>query len=172
VQVATITLSALIKRFDISHIDFLKIDVEGHEAAIVNSTDWSDIHPRVLVIEANAPNSRTARHGSWETTLVAAGFRCALFDGLNRFYARKDDHEAQAMLAVPANVLDGFEPWRWVSELNEARRYIGALEGARATAEAYAKELEGARDAAEAYARELERVRGDATEGQAQELGA
>jgi hypothetical protein len=46
--------------------------------------------------------------------LLDAGYRCALFDGLNRFYAQADDTEALDVLSAPANVLDDFQPYNWM----------------------------------------------------------
>ena len=36
-------------------INFLKIDAEGHEAAIVRSTNWRRFRPQILLIEATLP---------------------------------------------------------------------------------------------------------------------
>ncbi|HEX4724640.1 MAG TPA: FkbM family methyltransferase [Pseudonocardiaceae bacterium] len=90
-------------------IDFLKIDVEGAERAVIEGADWSRHRPRVVVVEATRPGSPEPAHEDWEPLLLAAGYRCALFDGLNRFYARSGDEEAMARLAAPANVFDDYE---------------------------------------------------------------
>ena len=90
-------------------VDFLKIDVEGSEEAVIRGADWETHRPRVVVVEATVPGSSTPAYEGWDPLLVAAGYRCALFDGLNRFYAEESDTEALRSLATPANVLDGYE---------------------------------------------------------------
>src|SRR6266511_4950696 len=90
-------------------VDFLKIDVEGAERAVLEGADWTRHRPRVLVVEATAPGSPKQVHEEWEPLLLAAGYRFGLFDGLNRFYAQADDEEALSRLAAPASVFDSYE---------------------------------------------------------------
>ncbi|SDK62181.1 methyltransferase, FkbM family [Lentzea albidocapillata subsp. violacea] len=89
-------------------VDFLKIDVEGEELAVIEGADWDRHRPRVVVVEATEPGSTKPAHQAWDPLMTAAGYRCALFDGLNRFYAQADDAEALELLAVPANVFDKY----------------------------------------------------------------
>jgi FkbM family methyltransferase len=129
IEVVTVRLAELLREHDVTAIDFLKIDIEGFEPVVVPEIDWQAVRPRVIVIEATLPNTTSPSHHEWEPTLTAAGYRCALFDGLNRFYADHDDREALERLAAPANVLDGFQPWRWISALDAAEaRAEAALE--------------------------------------------
>ncbi|HJP76809.1 MAG TPA: FkbM family methyltransferase [Pseudonocardiaceae bacterium] len=90
-------------------VDFLKIDVEGAEEAVLRGADWTVHRPRVVVVEATKPGSPTPVHQSWDPLLVEAGYRCVLFDGLNRFYAQESDTEAREVLAAPANIFDDYE---------------------------------------------------------------
>lgn len=90
-------------------VDFLKIDVEGAEEAVLRGADWTAHRPRVVVVEATKPGSPTPVHQSWDPLLVDAGYRCVLFDGLNRFYAQESDAEAREVLAAPANIFDDYE---------------------------------------------------------------
>lgn len=108
VEVEVLTLAQVCEQYQRGPIDFLKIDVEGFEAAVVAGADWERYRPRVLVIEATAPNSTVPTHAQWEPQLLAAGYRCSLFDGLNRFYVEEDDTEARSACSVPANVHDNF----------------------------------------------------------------
>ncbi|WP_195210350.1 FkbM family methyltransferase [Actinomarinicola tropica] len=133
-------LDALLAEHGIARADFLKVDVEGHERAVLSAVDWDAVDIRVVVVEATEPNSPTPDHDSWEPILLEAGYACALFDGLNRFYARADDDEALAALSVPANVFDGAEPHRWVSTVAAAEGERRVLLRARLEAEA---ELDG-----------------------------
>jgi len=89
-------------------IHFLKIDVEGHEAAVIRSGDFDTHRPLVMVVEATSPHTNEPTWYDWERGLLAKGYLFALFDGLNRFYVREESRELLPALAVPANCLDGF----------------------------------------------------------------
>lgn len=108
VEVEVATLAAVLDEHP-GDVDFLKIDVEGAERDVLAGADWDRHRPRVVVVEATAPGSPDPAYEQWEPILLEAGYRCALFDGLNRFYAQADDDEALTCLAVPANVFDEFE---------------------------------------------------------------
>jgi len=108
VRVRAVTLDSLVARHASGReINFLKIDAEGSEAAIIRATDWSSIRPLVLVIEATAPWSNELVNQNWEPTLLASGFLRAYFDGINVFYVRAESKELLRHFQVPVNVLDG-----------------------------------------------------------------
>jgi len=112
IEVEVVTLATVLNEHP-GPVDFLKIDVEGAEAQVIAGADWDRHRPRVLVVEATEPGAPVPSHHKWEPTLLRAGYRCALFDGLNRFYAQADDDEALERLAAPANVFDEYEPhWK------------------------------------------------------------
>jgi FkbM family methyltransferase len=133
-------------------IDFLTIDVEGHEADVIEGAELGRFRPRVLVIEATRPRSVTPTHEAFEPTVLAAGYEFTLFDGLNRFYVREEDAaELGPALRVPANVHDDYVPHRWWSEvqrlereLEEARRGDRPLVRAAAQFRAAAEAIAGA----------------------------
>lgn len=89
-------------------IHFLKIDVEGGERAVLEGMDWSRYRPIVVVIEATLPNSPRPCHELWEELLLRADYRFACFDGLNRFYVRREDEGLIPTLALCPNVFDEF----------------------------------------------------------------
>jgi hypothetical protein len=93
-------------------IDFLKIDVEGWEEAVIRGGDWQRFRPRVVLVEATQPNSPRPSHAAWEPLLLEAGYLFAYFDGLNRYYVRKEDEDLLAHFATPPNVFDKFQPYR------------------------------------------------------------
>ena len=97
-------------------IDFLKIDGEGHEAAVIRGGDWRRWRPRVVLVEA------TIAPESWEPTLLAADYAPAAFDGLNRYYVRAEDASWLPLLRAPANVLDDFVRFEHVFA-----RWVGAF---------------------------------------------
>lgn len=97
-------------------IDFLKIDIEGGEEAVVRSTDWTRHRPVVLMIEATYPQTNEPAHEGWEPVLIEDGYLFAYFDGINRFYVRKEDAQLLHPFSVPVNVLDDYEVYDAVRE--------------------------------------------------------
>jgi FkbM family methyltransferase len=89
-------------------VDFLKVDVEGHEPAVLGGADFTRFRPRVVIVEATVPGTRLPAHESWEPGLLASGYTFTLFDGLNRFYVREEDPELAAILGAPANTFDDY----------------------------------------------------------------
>ena len=116
------TLQAVLDAHADATIDFLKIDVEGHEEQVLRGVDFGVWRPRVVVVEATQPSSTEASHEAWEPLLVSHGYEHRLFDGLNRFYIREEDRDALGpALSAPANVLDDFMPFRFSTDHSEAR---------------------------------------------------
>ncbi len=62
------------------------------------------------MVEATLPDTTIPSHEDWEPQLLDRGYVLALFDGLNRFYARADEPDLAARLSTPANVTDRFIP--------------------------------------------------------------
>jgi FkbM family methyltransferase len=89
------TLSALIDKAGLSHVDFLKIDVEGAEPDVLAGLDLKRHRPRVILIEAVNPNNLSADVSAWEPRVLSAGYHFAFFDNLNRFYVA-NEHKALA----------------------------------------------------------------------------
>jgi FkbM family methyltransferase len=103
-------------------IDFLKIDVEGHEAEVLEGADFERFRPRILVVESTAPGTTRLTQDEWEPGVLEARYRPVLFDGLNRFYVREEDADLSGSLEVPANVLDDYisnRCHRWREEARE-----------------------------------------------------
>lgn len=111
-QVEVVRLETVLAAYAEPGFDLLKVDVEGVEADVLASVDLEVWRPRAIVVEATVPLTSQPSHGEWEPGILAAGYRLALFDGLNRFYARADEGVLLQRLAVPANVLDSYIPWR------------------------------------------------------------
>lgn len=89
-------------------IHFLKIDVEGHETAVVRGLDLSRYRPWVILIESTHPNSPEETDRSWEPFLTAAGYRSIYWDGLNRFYLAAEREDLAPAFSAPPNVFDHF----------------------------------------------------------------
>ncbi len=127
-------------------IDFMKIDVEGWEEAVIRGGDWQKFRPAVLVIEAvlpcmeafseSTPPSSTASkdsapvRASFVRLLSGKGYELCLFDGLNEFYVSREALRLRERISVPANVFDRFVLRRLheaEKELNRAREAEKAL---------------------------------------------
>jgi FkbM family methyltransferase len=117
-------------------ISFLKVDVEGHERAVLAGADWGRWQPRIVLVEATEPLTTRPSHESWEPILLGAGYLFAQFDGLNRWYARRDEPRVVDLLSVPVNVLDCYEPYVWSSRIAELEAKVTSLLAAPAEATA------------------------------------
>lgn len=108
--VPTLTLAQICERHAEATIDFLSVDVEGHEREVLAGGDWTTWRPRIVVVEATEPTTTIPTYERWEGILLGAGYRFAAFDGLNRYYVREEDADLASILAVPVNCLDDYTP--------------------------------------------------------------
>ena len=104
-------------------IDFLKIDAEGHEPAVLRGADFSRWRPRVLVIEATEAGSPTLNHSGWEPLVMESDYLYATFDGLNRYYVRAEDRDLVAVFEPPVSVFDDYR----LAELVQTQRDLDSL---------------------------------------------
>lgn len=109
------TLAEIAKQLPPGEVEFLKIDVEGAERDVLLGNDWRSFRPRVILLEAIKPKlpgcdpySYEPAWFDWEGILFQHGYEFALFDGLNRFYYRREEPALRAPLSYPANITDGF----------------------------------------------------------------
>jgi FkbM family methyltransferase len=116
-RVEVAELDEVLEKYAEPSFDLLKIDVEGTEADVLASVDLARWRPRVIVVEATVPDSSEPRFEEWQPEVIDAGYRLALFDGLNRFYVRKDETVLYDRLSVPANVFDHWIPVAWARKL-------------------------------------------------------
>lgn len=130
-EVVAERLDDVLNRYATRPIDFLKIDVEGAEADALASVDLERWAPAVLIVEATQPGSPIPSHHAWEPAVVSGGYELALFDGVNRFYARAADRRTLAALRVPANWFDHFIQYRWWVTLTPEARHHLLAEGYR-----------------------------------------
>ncbi len=103
-------------------IDFLKIDVEGAEADVINSGDWDAFRPRIVLVEATLPMSPIESFSDWEPVLLEHGYIFAYFDGLNRFYYREEEPKLQEIFYTPPNIFDDFLLYRTVAAEQNVNR--------------------------------------------------
>lgn len=112
-------------------ISFLKVDVEGHEREVLAGADWSRWQPRVVLVEATEPLTTRRSHEPWEPILLGAGYCFALFDGLNRWYARRDEPRVLELLETPVSVLDAYTPYAWLTRVAALEEELASLLAAR-----------------------------------------
>jgi FkbM family methyltransferase len=120
------TLARVCEQYAGRTIEFLKIDVEGHEREVLEGADWRRYRPRVVLVEATRPYTNIPSHEHWEAILLAADYEFAFFDGLNRYYVRAEDRHLVPLIAVPANVLDDFQIYEHQRQIQELQRALGA----------------------------------------------
>ena len=120
-KVPTVTLAGICEEHAVGTVDFLSIDVEGHERQVVEGADWRRWRPRVVLVEATEPATTVPTHGGWEQILLDADYLFAAFDGLNRYYVRAEDADLLPILAVPVNVTDGYLPYASTKQIQELR---------------------------------------------------
>ena len=122
------TLASLCAEHVTRPIDFLKVDVEGHEAAVLRGADFTRWRPAVVVVEATKPHTTEPTHDEWEGILTRAGYVFAAFDGINRFYVPADRDDLRAALEPPVTVLDGWETHRQIAADEAAQRLQASVE--------------------------------------------
>jgi FkbM family methyltransferase len=150
-EVEVRTLAAICDAYAPAEIHVLKIDAEGHEAAVLAGADFARHRPWIVVVEATEPNSTTPTHAAWEPGLLAAGYVFAWFDGLNRWYLAEERADGlRGAFTAPPNPHDGFvrhaeRAWQDRAEAAEAWGQREAT--ARAAAETAVTEATRAADA-------------------------
>lgn len=89
-------------------IHFLKVDVEGAERAVLQSTALARYRPWIILVEATEPRSPTPNEHLWEDLLTTRGYLFAYSDGLNRFYVANEHADLLSALKTPPNTFDSF----------------------------------------------------------------
>ena len=102
------TVASLVEEYRIEPPDFLSLDVECHEAAVIRGIPWATWKPKVLVIESLEPISHASTFNAWESTLAEHGYLFAATNGINRFYLRDDLRDRLPLLQTPVNCLDHY----------------------------------------------------------------
>jgi FkbM family methyltransferase len=108
------TLARLCAEHAPAVIDFLKVDVEGHEAEVLAGNDWTRFRPRVALIEAVEPITNEDSAHRFEPLLLQARYKPAFNDNLNRWYVA-EEQAAQLLPRFPKTNL----PWDSVTHLGE-----------------------------------------------------
>jgi len=75
IEVPTITWETLIDMCDINHIDYLKIDTEGHDWEVLKQIDLKEIQPKIIKIE----HKHSGRKDEIRNYLMSNGYHCEEF---------------------------------------------------------------------------------------------
>lgn len=108
VSVSSTPLSKLLDESRGRDVHWLKIDVEGMEAAVIDSWLPSDVRPWIVVVESTLPTSSEVNHAAWDEQLQEFGYQFVYFDGLNRFYVSDMHPELKEHFGPGPNVFDSF----------------------------------------------------------------
>ena len=103
-----VTLAEVLDGCRDREIHWLKIDVEGAEEHVLTSWLPAAARPWIVVVESVSPDTRADCSQDWEPALLALGYRCAYFDGLNRYYVAASHADLAAAFACGPNVFDDF----------------------------------------------------------------
>jgi FkbM family methyltransferase len=97
---------------NVREIDFLKIDVEGHELQVLRSFSFATIRPKLVIIEATKPNTNNLREDNQAigTFMEEKKYSKIFFDGLNEWWAEQNSRDLQKHFQLPVNCLDGISP--------------------------------------------------------------
>jgi FkbM family methyltransferase len=75
-KVEVTTVAEILKSYQVSHIDFLKIDVEGYDFAVLKGVPWDDVRPAIIECEFEDAKTKLLGHDVNEICefLVAKGY--------------------------------------------------------------------------------------------------
>jgi len=90
VTLPMITLAALCEAHAPPEFEYLKVDVEGAEAAVLRGADFARFRPKVIVVEAIKPLSLAPAWDEWEPMLSRHGYAYVWDDELNRYYVAEE----------------------------------------------------------------------------------
>ncbi|MGE6781502.1 FkbM family methyltransferase [Ensifer adhaerens] len=109
ISVEQVTLSEQLAAHNVEQIDFLKIDAEGAERAVLAGLDLIRWRPVVILVEATKPLSTEPTHEVWEHLVTNRGYEFVWFDGLNRYYVSSErEPELRAHFQIPLNAFDQY----------------------------------------------------------------
>ena len=139
-NVRTSTLKEVLDGARVSHVDILKVDVEGFEERVLLGNDWGRYRPSVIMVEVTYPQTSIRRSTNIRPNLEAMGYRHFYFDNLNDFFV-DGDFVLPEDATLPPNIFDNFVR----SELVAFQKEKESLQENFTLAEAYARSLEAER---------------------------
>ena len=100
-EVACLPLDEILANFGVSRVDFVSIDVEGHELDVLKGFALERYRPRLLIIE-DGDRYSPPEVPDW---LWRAGYAAFLRTTFNLWYARREDRELVTRAALVHSVL-------------------------------------------------------------------
>ena len=119
-NVPVTTLQKVCDEYSPGQIDFLKIDVEGFEPAVLRGGDWTRHRPRVVLIENAWPET-------WEHLILEANYLPAACDGINRYYVRAEEPSLLEAFRYPVNAADDYIAYGYHKLINDMEETIREL---------------------------------------------
>lgn len=131
--VDALTLTEICEKHAPAEIHFLKVDVEGHEGAVLRGMNFRRFRPWVLIIESTEPNRLDVpTYAEWDQLVVDAGYTFAYTDVLNRYYVANEHRDLLPCFTLPADDYDRAHHLRRIrqleGELEDARGQVRTLE--------------------------------------------
>lgn len=118
-EVKTLTLEKILKLGKvIPGFEVLKVDIEGAEEKVFKNFNLNYWKPKVVVAEVVTPYT-LVKIPSLGKLIEDAGYTHCLFDGINSFFARKNETDLINLLSTPANTQDKNIPLIWWQLLPE-----------------------------------------------------
>jgi len=106
ITVASMRLADVFELYRDEEINWLKIDVEGMEAEVIQSWQPSKTRPWIVVVESTKPLSSEITFADFEPLLLKLGYDFVYFDGLNRFYVSRKHPELKKAFGPGPNIFD------------------------------------------------------------------
>lgn len=126
------SLDTVLEDFAKGKLDLLRIGSAAPAGTVLAGVDLARWRPRVVLVEVADPRTGAPAPGAAALdALGEAGYRQALFDGVNRFFAAPGDEELLGRLGAPASPADGYVPWTTVRQeeaIAALRRRVEHLE--------------------------------------------
>lgn len=109
VSCEVLRLDDILTRHGAAEIHFLKVDAEGMEPEVFEGCSLTAFRPKVLVVEATAPETNVRRQDGLGERLEGLGYNFVFFDGLNDYFVAAECPYLTEAFALPVNVLDNFQ---------------------------------------------------------------
>jgi len=100
------TLDNIIATCNVKKIHFLKIDVEGEEANIINGFSFK-VRPWIIVVEALDYLTKN-KNTPYEDRIKSFDYSLVYEDGLNQFYLANEHKELKPLFRYPVNISDSY----------------------------------------------------------------
>ena len=133
VEVRTCTLDSLLEQIELAGpIDFVSIDVEGHELSVLEGFTLERWKPAILILEDNSDSS----DATIRDYLSARGYRRFRRTGVNDWFAHESNRalvngRSSLRLAVQSFARASRERLRQISWLRSAFRWLRSLRSSR-----------------------------------------